>query len=363
MRIGVLKEENHRGVAIVPATLKKNPNIASSFMIEKSAGITAGFTDDSYKEWCTIASRDEILKTVDLLVTIQPLPAEELQMLKKGVIYISLFEPFNQRDIGEKLQAHHIQAFSLDMIPRSSVAQSMDILSSMASIAGYKAVLMAANYLDRYFPMMMTAAGTIRPAKVLILGAGVAGLQAIATARKLGAMVEAFDVRKASKEEVESLGAKFIEVEGAADDTNAGGYAVEQTEDFLKKQKEEVQKAAIKADVIITTAQLRGKKAPILVETETVEQMKYGSVIVDLAASTGGNCSLTKNGEIYHYKGIIIIGNSALSKEMPRDGSTLFSNNTMNFLKLLITEQGELNADRDNEILKAALITKPLAIV
>ena len=244
------------------------------------------------------------------------------------------------------------------MIPRTTLAQSMDVLSSMASIAGYKAVLSAAHHLDRYFPMMMTAAGTIRPAKVLVLGAGVAGLQAIATARKLGAMVEAFDVRKASKEEVESLGAKFVEVEGAKDDAEAGGYAVEQSEDFIKRQKKEVQDRAIKSDVIITTAQLRGRKAPVLVETETVEMMQKGSVIVDLAASTGGNCALTKDGEKYNHNGVLIIGNSNLAAEMPKDASTLFSNNAMNFLKLLVDENGAINVDLENEILNASLITK-----
>ena len=244
----------------------------------------------------------------------------------------------------------------MDMIPRTTLAQAMDILSSMAAIAGYKAVLTAANHLPRYFPMMITAAGSIRPAKVLILGAGVAGLQAIATARRLGAMVEAFDVRKAAKEEVESLGAKFVEVAGAADDKGAGGYAVKQSEAFIKRQRAEVQNRATKADVIITTAQVRGRKAPILLPKATVDKMKAGSVVVDLASSTGGNCELSEDNELIIHNGVKIIGNSALASDMPQDASTLFSNNILNFLKLIIKD-GELVLDKENEIIKSALIT------
>lgn len=362
MKIGVLKEPEDNRVAIVPATLKKNKTLAESFIVENGAGLSSGFHDADYREFCSTASRDEILQNADMLLTIQPLSEEEMAKVNKQCIYISLFEPYNKPEITSKLESHDLRGFSLDMIPRTTLAQSMDVLSSMASIAGYKAVLAAAHHLDRYFPMMMTAAGTIRPAKVLVLGAGVAGLQAIATARKLGAMVEAFDVRKASKEEVESLGAKFVEVEGAKDDSAAGGYAVEQSEDFIKRQKREVQDRAVKSDVIITTAQLRGRKAPVLVEAETVELMQSGSVIVDLAASTGGNCALTKNGEIYNHNGVIIIGNSSLAADMPKDASTLFSNNAMNFLKLMIDDEGNLNVDLENEILKSSMITKATTV-
>ena len=204
--------------------------------------------------------------------------------------------------------------------------------------------------------MMITAAGSIKPAKVLILGAGVAGLQAIATARRLGAMVEAFDTRQAAKEEVESLGAKFVEVEGAKDDKGAGGYAVQQSEEYLQRQRAEVQARAIKADVVITTAQVRGRKAPLLVPKETVEKMKPGAVIVDLASSTGGNCELTKDGEVISVHGVTIIGNSNLAGLMPQDASLLFSNNTLNFLKMLIKD-GQINLDLGNEIIRGAFIT------
>jgi NAD(P) transhydrogenase subunit alpha len=244
------------------------------------------------------------------------------------------------------------------MIPRTTLAQSMDVLSSMAAIAGYRSVLAGASHLARYFPMMITAAGSIRPAKVLVLGAGVAGLQAIATARRLGAQVEAFDTRSAAKEEVLSLGAKFVEVEGAVEDKGAGGYGVQQSEDYIKRQRAEVQARAMKADVIITTAQVRGRKAPVLVPASTVEKMRRGSVIVDLASSTGGNCELSKDREVVVHNGISIIGDSDLSATMPQDASLMYSNNVVNFLKILIVE-GELNLNEDNEIIRGAWITTP----
>lgn len=241
------------------------------------------------------------------------------------------------------------------MIPRTTLAQSMDVLSSMASVSGYKAVLLAALSLPRYFPMMITSAGSIRPAKVLVIGAGVAGLQAIATARKLGAIVEAFDVRTAAKEEVQSLGAKFIEVEGAKDDKAAGGYAVQQSEEFLARQRAEVQAHAKKSDVIICTAQVRGRKAPVLIEAETIPQMRHGSVIIDLAASTGGNCALTENGKTVIKNGVTIIGDSRLEMDMPEDASQMYGNNVLNLLNH-ITREGQLDLRMEDEIVKGALI-------
>ena len=357
MKIGVLKELNDRRVSLTPGTLNKNPEIAAQILLEKGAGAAAGFPDEAYGDQVKALDRGQLLQEADLLISIQPPAEEELAKLKPGTVLISLFQPFNDESIVDTLKKYQLRAFSMDMIPRTTLAQSMDVLSSMASIAGYKAVLTAANHLPRYFPMMITAAGSIRPAKVLVLGAGVAGLQAIATAKRLGAMVEAFDVRRAAKEEVESLGAKFVEVEGAADDTSAGGYAVEQSEEFLKRQRQEVQNRAAKADVIITTAQVRGRKAPVLVDKESIQQMKQGSVIVDLAASSGGNCELTENNKIIHPHGVTIVGNSFLAEDMPEDASVLFSNNLMNFLKLLVVE-GELNLDMENEIIAGSYITK-----
>ena len=356
MKIGIPKESQDNRIAMVPTTMKKIKSEQVEFLVESNAGVNASLPDVAFAEVATMTDRATIFQTADIIVSVNPLADEELAKIKKEALLISMFAPYVDDSIIGKLKEHGLQGVSMDMIPRTSLAQAMDILSSMAAIAGYKAVLTAANHLPRYFPMMITAAGSIRPAKVLVLGAGVAGLQAIATARRLGSMVEAFDVRKAAKEEVESLGAKFVEVEGAADDSSAGGYAVEQSEEFIKRQRAEVQNRAAKADVIITTAQVRGRKAPILLPKETVEKMKTGSVVIDLASSTGGNCELSKDNEIIIHNGVKIIGNSALASDMPQDASTLFSNNILNFLKLIIKDD-EMVLDMENEIIKSALIT------
>jgi NAD(P) transhydrogenase subunit alpha len=239
----------------------------------------------------------------------------------------------------------------------------MDILSSQATAAGYKAVLTAANTLPKFFPMFMTAAGTIKPANMLILGAGVAGLQAIATARKLGAVVYVFDVRAAVKEEVVGIGGKFVEVEGAVDDKSAGGYAVEQTDEFKARQAKAIHDQAVKSDVIICTAQIPGRTAPILIKKETVDGMAPGSVIIDLAASTGGNCELTKNNETVVHHGVKIIGNSALPTDIPTDASKMFGKNVINFLKLIITKDGGLNLNWDDDIVKGTAVTHQSEIV
>ncbi len=354
--LGVLKEDQDPRVAVIPDTLPKLKALGLSIVVEKGAGEKSFFPDASYAEEAEIADRNTVLEKADILLSIHPLSEAELAKLKKETFLISEFAPFRDEEITGKLRQMGLRAFSLDMIPRTTLAQSMDVLSSMASIAGYKAVLEAAKHLPRYFPMMITAAGSIRPAKVLVLGAGVAGLQAIATAKRLGAQVEASDTRLAAKEEVMSLGAKFVEVEGAVDDTSAGGYAVQQSDDFLRRQREEVQKRAAKADVIITTAQVRGRKAPVLLPKETVEQMRSGSVVVDLAASTGGNCELTRDNAIIQHHGVTIIGNSNLASLMPQDASTLYSNNCLNFLKTLIQE-GQIHADLENEIIRGAFFT------
>jgi NAD(P) transhydrogenase subunit alpha len=249
-----------------------------------------------------------------------------------------------------------LTVFSLDMLPRTTRAQAMDVLSSQANIAGYKAVLTAANSYGRYFPMFMTAAGSIAPAKVLILGAGVAGLQAIATAKRLGSVVEVFDTRPAVKEEVMSLGAKFIEVEGAADASKAGGYAVEQSEDFMQRQKAKIAESIAKADIVITTAQIPGKKAPILITEDMIKAMRNGSVIIDLAAATGGNTPVTKNNETVRYNGVSIIGNSSLQSTMPSDASKLYGKNVLNFLQLIITKEGAINLNWEDDLVKGSCI-------
>jgi len=359
MKIGVLKEQSDQRVAIVPATIPKLTDLNLEVLVEHGAGEGSLFSDDAYSEnGATPADRSTILKEADLLISIEPPSDEELSSLDKETTLISQFRPFVDETVADKLTKFGLRGLSLDMIPRTTLAQSMDVLSSMASIAGYKAVLVAADHLPRYFPMMITAAGSIRPAKVLVLGAGVAGLQAIATAKRLGAQVEAFDTRSAAKEEVLSLGAKFIEIEGAKDDKDAGGYAVEQSEEFLQRQRTEVQARAMKADVIITTAQVRGRKAPVLVPKETVEGMQPGSVVVDLAASTGGNCELTQNDQIIIHNQVTIVGDSDLPAKMPQDASFLFSNNILNFLKILIKD-GQLHLNMEDEIIRGAYFNAP----
>lgn len=356
MKLGIPKEQGDQRVAVVPATLTKLKDLGLEILIEKDAGLGAMYEDRHYEEHAQVVTREELLKQSDILLSVNPLPDGDMQKLRENTLVISLFQPYIDDTITDKLRKWKLRGCSFDMIPRTTLAQSMDVLSSMASVAGYRAVIEAASHLPRYFPMMITAAGSIPPSKVLVLGAGVAGLQAIATARRLGAMVEAFDTRAAAKEEVESLGAKFVEVPGAKDEKGAGGYAVEQSEDFLKRQREEVQARAAKADIIITTAQVRGRKAPLLVPKETVEKMKRGSVIVDLAASTGGNCELTQNDQVVIHNGVKIVGNSNLAGLMPQDSSFLFSTNALNFLKVIVNK-GELNLDMSNEIVRGAYFT------
>lgn len=253
--------------------------------------------------------------------------------------------------------------FSLDTIPRTTRAQSMDVLSSQANIAGYKAVLLAATEYSRYFPMFVTAAGSITPAKVLILGAGVAGLQAIATSRRLGAVVEVFDTRPAVKEEVMSLGAKFVEVEGAADASKAGGYAVEQSEEFQQRQKQKIAESAAKADIIITTAQIPGKKAPILITKEMIAAMRSGSIIIDLASATGGNTDYTEDQKTVVVNNVSIIGNSNLASKQPSDASKMYGKNVLNFLKLIVDAEGNLNLNFDDDLVKGTCIVHNKEIV
>jgi proton-translocating NAD(P)+ transhydrogenase subunit alpha len=358
MVIGILKEpEFENRVAVLPEIVKsfKGLDVAGIF-VEKGAGSRSFIDDQSYMDaGAEIKSRNDILNAADLIISIHP-PKEELDNIGKDKVLISVFNALDDKEIVVKLKESGLTTFSMELVPRTTRAQSMDILSSMATVAGYKAVLMAANYLPKFFPMFMTAAGSIVPAKVLVLGAGVAGLQAISTARRLGAVVQAFDVRSAVKEEVESLGAKFVEVEGAKEDADAGGYAVEQTEEFKKLQLKAIYDESIKSDVIISTAQIPGRKAPELIPEATVNDMKKGSVIVDLAASTGGNCPLTQNGEIIDYNGITIIGRSDLPSSMPMDASKMFGKNILNFTKLMIKD-GNLDLNFEDDIVEGTCLT------
>ncbi len=357
MIIGVLKEPNaETRVSLLPEHLSILQKLNNEILIEHNAGEKAFAPDEQYVEaGAQVVSRDEVLNKAELILSIHFPSSDEIDRLQSKII-LGFYQPLYHPDVIKIFAEKNVTVFSIDMIPRSTRAQSMDALSSQANIAGYKAVLLAANLFPRYFPMFMTAAGSIPPCKVLILGAGVAGLQAIATARRLGGVVEVFDTRPAVKEEVMSLGAKFIEVEGAADASNAGGYAVEQSTEFLQKQKEKIASSVAKADVIITTAQIFGKKAPILISEEMIATMKNGSIIIDLAAATGGNTDLTKNNETVIYNGVTIVGNSNLAASMPFDASKMYGKNITNFLQLIIDKEGKLNADLQDDIVKAACV-------
>lgn len=359
MIIGVLREqEGENRVVLTPDVVEALTKLKTKVFVEKNAGVKATISDEDYvAAGAEIKSKKEILQDSEIVLKINPLEKDELGALRKEQVVIAALNPFINKDINEKLAGEKITSFSMELVPRVTRAQSMDILSSMATVAGYKAVLDAAMHLPKFFPMFMSAAGTIKPAKVLILGAGVAGLQAIAVARKLGAVVEVFDVRSAVKDEVKSLGGKFIEVEGATEDALAGGYAVEQTEEFKQKQAELIDKHAKASDVVICTAQIPGKKAPVLIKKETVKSMKTGSVIIDLAASTGGNCELTQNGETIIAEDVAIIGKSDYPSDMAFDASSMYAKNMLNFIKLLIDEEGNLNLNFEDEIVKGTCLT------
>ena len=348
MKIGFIKSLDQR-TPITIESAKKLQKAGNELMIDDK------FEDILDDQSLTFYPASDVLSNSDILISIDPLSEEEYHLLKPKSQLISIYEPYIPGFQMNTYGRTDIQIYSLDMIPRSTLAQSMDILSSMASISGYKAVLLASFKLSRFLPMMMTAAGTIRPANVLIIGAGVAGLQAIATARKLGAKVEAFDVRSAVKEEVQSLGAKFVEVEGATDDKAAGGYAVQQSEDFLKKQKEAIAQSVAKSDIVITTAQLRGRKAPILVTKDMIAKMKRGSVVIDMASSTGGNVEGSVDLQETLVNGVVIIGNSKLYLDCLSNASDLLSNNIANFL-LMFKESEESGIDASHEILTSSKI-------
>ena len=358
MTIGILKEPGHETrvslLAEAVATLtKKNITV----LVEDNAGAKAFCSNADYeKAGAQIKNREDVLSSSNIILSIHPLETSDIRHLTSDIL-IGVFQPLFNVELMKDWAAANITTFSLDMLPRTTRAQAMDVLSSQANIAGYKAVLTAAASYGRYFPMFMTAAGSIAPAKVLILGAGVAGLQAIATAKRLGAIIEVFDTRPAVKEEVMSLGAKFVEVEGAADASKAGGYAVEQSEDFIQRQKAKIAESIAKADIVITTAQIPGKKAPILITEDMIKAMRNGSVIIDIAAATGGNTPVTKNNETISYNGVTIIGNSNLQATMPSDASKLYGKNVLNFLQLIITKEGAINLNWEDDLVKGSCIT------
>ncbi|MCB9015823.1 MAG: Re/Si-specific NAD(P)(+) transhydrogenase subunit alpha [Lentimicrobiaceae bacterium] len=359
MTIGILKEmPGENRVVMLPESVATLVKMNVTVLVESGAGISAFASDKEYEDaGARIETKAKVINEAQLILKIQPPSAVETGMMKEGQVVMAALNPYFNGDLLHELASKKITSFSMDVVPRTTRAQAMDILSSMATVAGYKAVLTAANTLPKFFPMFMTAAGTIKPANMLILGAGVAGLQAIATSRKLGAVVYVFDVRAAVKEEVVGLGGKFVDVEGATDDKSAGGYAVEQTDEFKQRQAKAIHDQAVKSDVIICTAQIPGRQAPLLIKKETVEAMKPGSVIIDLAASTGGNCELTKNDETIVHNGIKIIGNSQLPTDMPTDASRMYGKNMINFLKLIITKEGDMNLNWEDDIVKGTAVT------
>lgn len=366
VKIGIPKEsfEGERRVALVPDMAKRLVRAGLTVRIEQGAGIRAGFPDGLYADaGAEVVGDSESIwggGAVDVLLKIH-MPGEsggrhEAESLGDGAVLVGLLQPLQHLDAVSKLARGNVTSFSLDFLPRITRAQSMDVLSSMSTVAGYKAVLLGAAALGKFFPMLVTAAGTIVPSKVLVMGAGVAGLQAIATARRLGAVVHAFDVRPAVKEQVESLGARFLEIETIEDAETAGGYAKELSEEQNKRIRDLTHEAAKSADVVITTALIPGKPAPLLITEEMVGDMKPGSVIVDLAAEAGGNCALTKPGEDVTIGGVTILGPVNLPSSMPTHASQMYSKNITTFLDHLL-EEGELKLDFDDEITSAACIT------
>lgn len=366
MRIGIPTEvrPGERRVALVPESVKRLGNKGVTFSLQAGAGREAGFLDEEYQAAgaTVVPTREAVMADADTLVQVNVPQPGELAGLRKGAATISLMFPLVQHDTVRALRDASLTGISLDRIPRTTLAQSMDVLSSQATIAGYRAVITAAQHLPKMFPLFMTAAGRIEPARVVILGAGVAGLVAIGIARRLGAVVEAYDVRAVVKEQVESLGATFIDVGVAADAQTAGGYAKEVSEDFQRRANEVIATHLEKADVCITTALIPGRPAPRLVTAEMARRMRSGSVIVDLAAEQGGNCELTRPDEAVTDSGVLIVGPTNLPSEAARDASQMFSRNVEK-LVLYMLKEGQLQIDFGKEIIKGSVVTHDGAIV
>ena len=361
MKIVVLKETvpGEARVALMPDSVKKIVALKASVAVESGAGLGAARTDDEYREAGAeiSADRNALLAAADVLVTINRPPKEVFAKLRKDAVVLGFLRPLDEPAALAPALDQGLTTFAMELVPRITRAQAMDALSSMATVAGYKAVLLGAAHIPRMFPLLMTAAGTVPPARVLVLGAGVAGLQAIATARRLGAVVEGYDVRAAAGEQVRSLGAKFLEVDlGGIKTEDAGGYAVELSEEAMQRGRDLIAEHAKTADVVITTAQVPGRKAPLLVTEEAVNGMKRGSVIVDLAGATGGNCALSKADEVVERSGVTIFAPTNLPATVPVHASQLYSRNVSAFLGLLIKD-GELNIDMSDDVVGPSCVT------
>jgi len=360
MRIAVPTETfaNETRVAATPETVKKYTAAGCDVVVQKGAGEASNITDAMFIEaGATVAdSFAGTCKAAALVLKVRAPSKEETAELEKNTTVAALFSPFTNPLLHDYNSAG-LTCFSMEMVPRISRAQSMDVLSSQANVAGYKAVLLALEHYRSFMPMLMTAAGTVQPAKVLVMGAGVAGLQAIATARRLGAMVEAFDVRPAAKEQVESLGAKFVEVPSEEDAEDSGGYAKEMSDVYKQKQAELIHQHAVAADIIITTALIPGRPAPVLITEEAVGAMKHGSVIVDMAVEAGGNCPLSEMDSVWQKDGVTLVGISNIPALMAADSSSLYARNLFNFIDLMLDAEKEgLNIDMDDEILESSLL-------
>ena len=366
VKIGVPGETfaGERRVAVVPASVSTLRKLGAEVVVESGAGTSAGFPDDMYTSVGAeiTTDRDQLFRDCDVICQVRAAVANpeagqaDLNRLREGQILVAQCDPLSDASAMAQVAQRKANVFSLELMPRITRAQSMDVLSSMATIAGYKAVLIAANHLPQMFPMMMTAAGTLKPARVFVVGAGVAGLQAIATAKRLGAVVNAYDVRPDVREQVESLGGRFVVLELEAAE-GSGGYAREMNEEFYRRQREMMLKVVAESDVVITTAAIPGKKAPLLVTAEMVHNMPPGSIVVDLAAERGGNCELTKPGENVESAGVTILGPENLPSQIPRHASQMFSNNVIAFLKLLIKD-GQLTVDLTDECVNGTLVTQ-----
>ncbi|MBU6143732.1 MAG: Re/Si-specific NAD(P)(+) transhydrogenase subunit alpha [Betaproteobacteria bacterium] len=369
MHLGIPKESSpgETRVAATPETVKKLVTQGHQVTVARGAGLTANFTDDAFSAAGAVMAEQSQALGAEVVLKVRIPSAEELGQMKRNAILIGMLNPFDRTGL-DRLAAAGLTAFAMEAAPRTTRAQSLDVLSSQANLAGYKAVMLAADAYPRIFPMLMTAAGTVKAARVVILGAGVAGLQAIATAKRLGAVVEASDVRPAVKEQIESLGAKFIDVPFETDEEReiakgVGGYARPMPEAWMKRQAAEVAKRIALADIVISTALIPGRKAPTLITEEMVKSMKPGSVIVDMAVEQGGNCPLSELGKTVVKHGVILVGQPNIAALVPTDASALYARNLMDFLKLLITKEGSLSIPADDDIVTACLMTKDGAVL
>jgi len=368
MKILVLKETalDEKRVAISPDVAKKLIEMGFDVFVEKDAGLESGMIDSAFEAAGAkiVANTKSSLAEADIIPHVAPISPAELKGTKENLILISLLKPYSNQDLLKQLANHKVSSIALEMIPRISRAQAMDVLSSQSNLAGYRAVVEAAYEYGRAMPLMMTAAGTIAPARVLIIGAGVAGLQAIATARRMGSVVSAFDVRSVAKEQVQSLGASFIEVESNEAGDGSGGYAKEMSDDYKQRQAARLAEVIKSQDIIITTAQIPGKKAPILITADMVHSMKPGSVIIDLAVESGGNCELAEFGKTVLINGVKVIGHANIFSKIAQDASQVFAKNILNLLKGMMNKEGTgVDLNFEDEIIKGACITHAGSIV